>query len=109
MRVGRVGKLTKAVTSDPGDVVSFAAQRRYTRITFHPHARQQMKARKISGDQVRRALNDPDATRYESRARHVAKVQTQTGATLRVVFVEQNKVSAGEPGAFVITVISIGK
>lgn len=104
-----MGNLTKDVTSDRGDVVSFAVQRRYTRITFHPHARQQMKARKISKNQVLRALSDPDATRYESRARQVAEVQTQTGTTLRVVFVKQNEPGADEPGALVITVIRIGK
>lgn len=76
----------------------------YDLVTFHPHASGQMRKRHISENQVKRALNDPQAHFYENEGKQVCEVITQTGALLRVVFIE-----TGKTNAYVITAIRIGK
>jgi hypothetical protein len=62
-----------------------------------------MARRKISKNQVERALNNSTANIYTSEGKLVAEVTTQMGATLRLVFVE-----LAPKSAFVITTIRIG-
>ncbi len=77
---------------------------RYKAISFHPHASGRMAKRYISQNQVKRALNSPEAHFYENEGKQVCEVTTQTGALLRVVFIE-----ISENSAHVITAVRIGK
>lgn len=77
---------------------------RYDTVGFHPHAAGRMAKRRISETQVMRALNNPEARFYENEGKQVCEITTQTGALLRVVFIEISKTNA-----YVITAIRIGK
>ncbi len=70
-------------------------------LRFKPHARERMRQRRISYDQVRRTVNDPHRL-SESRGRWVAERDTAHGNILRVVYTVEP-----DGAALIITVIRI--
>jgi uncharacterized protein DUF4258 len=82
---------------------------KYAAVEYDPHVLFQMRDRLISRAQVERVLANSDRVDPSERFpdQLVAEQATQTGATLRVVYVEQSQ--AQGTVAYVITVIRIGR
>ena len=71
-------------------------------IEIPDYARSRMDQRKISENQVRRALANPDRVWQSYDGRMIAERATATGAVLRVVYVDRPE------GPLVVTVVRIG-
>ena len=78
---------------------------KYARVTYAPHAFDQMRKRLIGEGQVERTIAHPDLTTPSTspRGRIVAERVTAVGNTLRVVYVELD----GGTEAHVVPVIRI--
>ena len=77
----------------------------YAAIGYDPHARVRMGERRVSEEQVERAIGNP-TRRYPSTdppGRIIVEYDTTAGNTLRVVYVEIPTVNGSE--AFVLTVV----
>lgn len=79
--------------------------RRYTAIGYDPHAWDRMRERRVSEQQVERAIANPtqSAPSTDPPGRIVAEYDTTAGNTLRVVYVEV--ATAGGTEAFVLPVL----
>ena len=86
-----------------------SAARGYAAIGYHPHARARMRERRVSEEQVERAIANP-SRRYPSTnppGRIVAEYDTAVGNTVRVVYVEIATSRGTE--AYVLTVLRFGR
>lgn len=84
--------------ADGARFVAFAS------IDYSPHARDQMRERRIGVSQVERTLRDPDQLRLE-RNRLIAERDAAAGNFIRVVYIE--KLTDRGSVALVITAIRI--
>jgi hypothetical protein len=82
---------------------------KYSGVVYDSHAVDRLRLRKISASQVERAIANPDTLTPSTNppGRLVAEQRTAKGATLRVVFTEQ-ETTAGTV-AYVITAMRIGR
>ena len=71
-------------------------------IEIPDYARSRMAQRKISENQVRRVLANPDRVRQSYDGRLIAEQDTATGAILRVVYLDRPQ------GPLVVTAVRIG-
>ena len=58
------------------------------RIDYHPHARYQMRQRKVSERQVVAAVQSPDRIGPGHSGRNIAERKSELGNTLRVIYEE---------------------
>lgn len=69
---------------------------------FSDHARARMIERRISENQVRNTLNNPDRTYPGRGGRTIAERETEAGNTLRVIYIDRPE------GPLIVSVLRIG-
>jgi hypothetical protein len=76
----------------------------YARIDYHPHARRQMRQRRVSERQVAAAIQNPDRVLPGHSGRLIAERTSELGNVLRVIYEEWH----GGTVAYIRTVYRIG-